>query len=55
MVGELHAHLLQLVADHAEVLQGGADQVDLAAGDRRGHGEHARVEPVGHHGVLDGL
>ena len=31
----------------------GADQVHLAAGDRRGHREHAGVDPVRHHGVLD--
>jgi hypothetical protein len=52
---ELHAHLLELPADHAEVVQVRADQVDLAAAGGGGHREHARVDPVGHHRVLDRL
>ena len=36
------------------MLQVGSHQAQLAAGDRRGHGEHAGVDPVGHHRVLGG-
>src|SRR6185437_16694132 len=52
--GELDAHLLKLPAHHAEVVQVGADQVDLPAGGGHGHGENARVDPVRHDRVLDG-
>ena len=47
--GDLDAGLLELVGEGADQLAPAADQLDLAAGDRRGEHVGAELDPVGDH------
>ncbi len=49
----MYPHLLELPAHDAEVVERGADEAELAAGNGGRHREHGSVDPVRHHRVLD--